>query len=87
MDITVSPSTEKQVHELAAKQGVDPEHIVSEAVSGLHRIWFGSTEGPKLGTPFKKMFSDRDAEVVLRQVVGNRVIGGTLPSRAAAGYR
>ena len=65
------PQTLEQVNQLAEKSGRAPAEIVKDAVNSYYCSLFGRSK--KWGAcPFKKKFSDAEAEVVLRQFDAKR---------------
>jgi hypothetical protein len=64
--IEVDDETAVRLRELIQRSGAPEREVVGAAISALHRTWIGdSTE--QLGIPFKKRWSELDADVVLRQ--------------------
>lgn len=69
--INENSETTIKLAELAAATGRDKQDLMSEAIGRLYRIYIGdpSTGAPDEWTgPFSKKYSDRSAEVVVRQV-------------------
>ena len=56
-----------QLDDLVAATGLPEGYIVERAIAALHRAWIGD-DPRQHGIPFKKRYSDRDADVVLRQL-------------------
>ncbi|MCA1822934.1 MAG: DUF1353 domain-containing protein [Mycobacteriales bacterium] len=67
--VSIDPATDTSLQDLVARTGRSARDLVADAVATLHLASVG--EPPRPGVPrvpFKKLWSDNDADVVLRQL-------------------
>lgn len=65
--VEIDKETHAQLRELTEQSKLPIPELLGEAVDTLHRSLVGDAS-PQLGIPFKKRWSDKDADIVLRQV-------------------
>jgi hypothetical protein len=58
---------DQALRELTAASGLSEDEIVLKSVRTLYRAWIGN-DPHQVGIPYKKEFSEKDADVVLRQL-------------------
>lgn len=58
---------QEALSELVRLSGLSTEQVIEHSIHALHRAWIGN-DPCQIGTPFTKMHSDKDADIVLRQI-------------------
>ncbi|MGH3119073.1 MAG: DUF1353 domain-containing protein, partial [Gaiellales bacterium] len=65
--VEIDQETERELQEIAAQSHRPIPSELQDSVNAWHRSLIGDDGSLQLGIPFKKRYSDRDADIVLRQ--------------------